>query len=63
MALPRKHNKPWTTNEVTQLKAMYRKKMLHRNIASSLRRTLNAIESKAMELGISGKRKIKRAMR
>jgi hypothetical protein len=30
---------------------------LHRVIAKQLKRTLNAVESKAMELGISGRRK------
>jgi hypothetical protein len=63
MALPRKHNKTWTAHEVTQLKDMYRKKVLHRDIASRLKRTLNAVESKAMELGLSGKRRLKRALR
>ena len=63
MALPRKHNKPWTSQEVTQLKNLYRKKVLHRDIASKLRRTLNAVESKAMELGISGRRRLRRAMK
>jgi hypothetical protein len=42
---------------------MYRKKVLHRDIASRLKRTLNAVESKAMELGLSGKRRLKRALR
>jgi hypothetical protein len=57
MAKPAKHNKPWTKQEVTQLREMYRKKTLHRVIAKELKRTLNAVESKAMELGISGRRK------
>lgn len=63
MALPRKHKKTWTANEVTQLKDLYRKKVLHRDIASRLKRTLNAVESKAMELGLSGKRRLKRALK
>jgi hypothetical protein len=63
MALPGKHNKPWTNQEIGQLKEMYRKKILHRDIASKLKRTLNAIESKAIELGISGRRKARRAVR
>ncbi len=63
MALPGKHNKPWTNQEIAQLKEMYRKKILHRDIASKLKRTLNAIESKAIELGISGRRKARRAVR
>ncbi len=63
MALPSKHNKPWTKQEVTQLKEMYRKKVLHRDIASRLKRTLNAIESKAIELGYSSRRKVKRAIK
>ena len=59
MALPSKHNKSWTKQEITQLKDMYRKKVLHRDIASRLRRTLNAVESKATELGLAlrGKKK------
>jgi hypothetical protein len=57
MAKPAKHNKPWTKPEVTKLREMYRKKTLHRVIAKELKRTLNAVESKAMELGISGRRK------
>ncbi len=63
MALPLKHNKPWTKQEIGQLRDMYRKKVLHRDIASKLKRTLNAIESKAIELGISGRRKIKKAIK
>jgi hypothetical protein len=57
MAKPAKHNKPWTKQEVAKLREMYRKKTLHRVIAKELKRTLNAVESKAMELGISGRRK------
>jgi hypothetical protein len=63
MALPGKHNKPWTKQEIAQLKEMYKKKVLHRDIATKLKRTLNAIESKAIELGISGKRQIKKAVK
>ena len=57
MAKPAKHNKAWTKQEVAKLREMYRKKTLHRVIAKELKRTLNAVESKAMELGISGRRK------
>ena len=57
MAKPAKHNKEWTTKDVASLREMYRKKVLHRVIAKELRRTLNAVESKAMELGISGRRR------
>ncbi|MBI4790335.1 MAG: hypothetical protein HY782_25155 [Chloroflexi bacterium] len=63
MALPLKHNKSWTSQEIAQLKEMYRKKVLHRDIASKLKRTLNAIESKAIELGISSRRRIKKALK
>ncbi len=57
MAKPAKHNQEWTKSEVTLLREMYRKKVLHREIAARLKRTLNAVESKAMELGISSRRK------
>ncbi len=57
MAKPAKHNKEWTSKDVAALRDMYRKKVLHRVIAKQLKRTLNAVESKAMELGISGRRR------
>jgi len=57
MAKPAKHNKTWTLKDVASLREMYRKKVLHRVIAKELRRTLNAVESKAMELHISGRRR------
>jgi hypothetical protein len=57
MAKPAKHNKDWTAKDVALLKELYRKKTLHRVIAKELRRTLNAVESKAMELKLSGRRK------
>jgi len=57
MAKPAKHNKDWTAQDVTLLKELYRKKTLHRVIAQQLKRTLNAVESKAMELKLSGRRK------
>ena len=57
MAKPAKHNKAWSSKEVTTLRDLYRKRVLHRVIAKQLKRTLNAVESKAMELRISGKRK------
>jgi hypothetical protein len=59
MAKPAKHNKSWSAQEVTLLKLHYRKGTLHREIAKTLRRTLNAVESKATELGLSSKRKKK----
>ena len=36
---------------------MYRKKIVHREVAAKLKRTLNAVESKATELGLTKKRK------
>ncbi len=57
MARPAKHNHAWSKTEVEQLRDMYRKRVLHRDIAKRLKRTLNAVESKAMELGISGRRR------
>jgi hypothetical protein len=57
MAKPAKHNKAWSTKEVATLRDLYRKQVLHRTIAKQLKRTLNAVESKAMEIGISGKRR------
>jgi hypothetical protein len=59
MAMPLKHNRPWTEKEIDQLKELYKQKVLHRDIASKLKRTLNAIESKAMEVGISGRNRKK----
>ncbi len=59
MALPAKHNKPWSKQEITQLKDLYRKKVLHRDIASRLHRTLTAVESKATELGLAARGKKK----
>ena len=59
MAKPSKHNKPWATQEVALLKEQYRKGTLHREIAAKLKRTLVAVESKAMELGLSSRRKKK----
>ena len=59
MAQPAKHNKAWTPQEVTLLKARYRKGTLHREIAKELRRTLNAVESKATELGLVSQRRKK----
>ncbi|MEW5718554.1 MAG: hypothetical protein AB1817_08010 [Chloroflexota bacterium] len=59
MAKPSKHGKPWSKQEVALLKAHYRKGTLHRVIAADLKRTLVAVESKAMELGLSSRRKKK----
>ncbi len=57
MANPLKHNKSWTEKEISLLKEHYRKGTLHRDIAAKLKRTLNAIESKATELGIASRRR------
>lgn len=57
MATPAKHNKPWGKDEVALLKKLYSKKVVHREIAKQLKRTIAAVESKAIELGISQKRK------
>ncbi len=59
MAKPRKHNKPWTAKEIAFVREHYRKGTLHRVIAKELKRTLNAVESKATELGIKSKRRKK----
>ena len=56
---PVKHNKTWTPKDVAVLKEGYRKGMLHREIAKGLKRTLNAVESKATELGLVSKRRKK----
>jgi hypothetical protein len=60
MAKPLKHGKPWSKKEIALLKEHYRKGTLHREIAAELRRTLVAVESKAMELGLSSQRKKKK---
>jgi hypothetical protein len=52
-----KHNKSWTKDDVAVLRDMYRKKVVHREIAAKLKRTLVAVESKATELGLAQKRK------
>ncbi len=54
---PAKHNRPWTQKDEDTLREMYRKKIVHRVIASQMRRTLNAVESKATELRLAGKRR------
>ena len=59
MAKPSKHGKPWSQKEIALLKEHYRKGTLHRVIAATLRRTLVAVESKAMELRLSSRRKRK----
>ena len=59
MAKPLRYGKPWTPKEVALLKQHYRQGTLHREIAAKLKRTLVAVESKAMELGLSSKRKKK----
>ena len=60
MANPAKHNKEWSEKEIALLKEQYRKGTLHRDIAKALKRTLNAVESKATELGIKSKRRKKK---
>jgi hypothetical protein len=57
MAGPAKHNKAWGAQDVALLREMYRKKVVHREIAAKLKRTLNAVESKATELGLTKSRK------
>ncbi|CAG0946739.1 hypothetical protein ANRL1_03228 [Anaerolineae bacterium] len=57
MANPAKHNKAWSKEEVALLKKLYGKKVVHREIAVQLKRTLNAVESKATELGLVTKKK------
>jgi hypothetical protein len=59
MAKPAKHNKSWAPQEITFLKESYRKGTLHREVAAKLKRTLNAVESKASELGLVSRRKKK----
>ena len=56
MARPAKHNRPWSLKELTFLRGAYRKGTLHRNIAKQLKRTLNAVESKASVLGLKSRR-------
>ena len=57
MAKPAKHNKGWSKQEIVLLKESYRKGVLHREIAKLLKRTLNAVESKATELNLKSRRK------
>lgn len=59
MASPAKHNHSWSAKEIALLKEHYRKGTLHRDIAKTLKRTLNAVESKATELGLKSKRRKK----
>jgi hypothetical protein len=54
---PVRHNKPWTKKDEDTLRDMYRQKVVHRVIASKMKRTLNAVESKATELKLAGKRR------
>lgn len=56
MAQPAKHNQEWSKEEIALLKKLYAKKVVHRDIAKQLKRTLNAVESKATELGITQKK-------
>ena len=53
---PAKHAKPWSKDDIALLKKLYAKKVVHRDIAKQLKRTVVAIESKATELGITAKR-------
>ena len=52
----RNHTKPWSKADIVELRKFYRK-MLHRELAGKLGRTLNSVESKATELGLTQKRK------
>ena len=56
MAKLTQHAKPWSKEDVALLKNLYAKKVVHREIAAQLKRTLNAVESKATELGITSKK-------
>jgi hypothetical protein len=56
---PTKHNKEWTSKDVATLREMYRKKVVHRVIAKQMGRTLNAVESKATELGLATRKRRK----
>jgi hypothetical protein len=60
MAQPAKHKKSWMPQDIAFLKLHYRKGTLHRDIAKELRRTLNAVESKATELGLVSRRRKRR---
>lgn len=51
-----KHNQAWTKDDIAVLREMYRKHVVHREIAAKLKRTLVAVESKATELGLAQKR-------
>jgi hypothetical protein len=53
MPTPAKHAKSWSKEDVALLKKLYAKKVVHREIAAQLKRTLNAVESKAKDLGIT----------
>jgi hypothetical protein len=55
MGTPNKHNTPWSKEDVALLKKLYRQKVVHREIAAQLKRTITAVESKATELGLAGK--------
>lgn len=57
---PAKHNREWTAKDVAALREMYRKKIVHRVIAKTMGRTLNAVESKATELHLARRRKAKK---
>ena len=52
----RNHNKPWTKADIAELRKSYHK-LLHRELATKLGRTLNSVESKATEIGITQKKK------
>ncbi len=57
MPTPKQHGQPWTKDDIARLKKLYAKKVLHREIATQLKRTLVAVESKATELGLTRKGK------
>ena len=57
MAKLAKHNTPWSKEDVALLKKLYAKKMPYREIAAQLKRTLDAVKSKAKTLDITRKLK------
>jgi len=56
MPVATKHNRTWSKEDIALLREMYRKRVVHREIAAKLKRTLVAVESKATELGLAQKR-------
>ncbi len=60
MRKPKRHFKEWTKNDVALLRKLYRKHVVHEQIAKQLGRTLDAIETKAVYEGLTRKIKISR---